>query len=241
MTDLQLQAFMDRVDGLRRERKLTRGQLAKQAGLAPATLSRLLSGARPLRMEHAVLLASALGVTATDLVAGTKEAAALESWVSRSRFEEVERQRADALREVDVERTRAAGMAVEIERLRAEVHSQLQRVEQAERRTREAAAEAAGTHAVRAEVQTLRGQLTTISAERDGLVAQVTEKNAAIADCHERLDAYARALEQATDSAQRLQHDLHAAKGGQVGTAIAGAALGGILASLLAPKRSGRR
>lgn len=67
---MALAPFLRRLERLRRERGWTQNELARRAGLRPGTLSRVLTGARPLQPEHVARLAEALGVTHDDLSVG---------------------------------------------------------------------------------------------------------------------------------------------------------------------------
>jgi transcriptional regulator with XRE-family HTH domain len=61
-----------RLRELRAERGLTLEVVARRAGMATSTLSRLESGARRLALDHLPALAGALGVTVDDLLASPR-------------------------------------------------------------------------------------------------------------------------------------------------------------------------
>src|SRR3954462_14597715 len=58
-----------RLEAFRVERGLSQEEVAKRAGMATSTLSRLESGARRLALDHLTPLARALGVEVGDLLA----------------------------------------------------------------------------------------------------------------------------------------------------------------------------
>ena len=101
-----VEPFAERVRRLREERGWSQNELAEFADLAPAALSRVLSGARELRMEHVVALAWTLEITLTELVAGTTAAGLVLEWIPRARFEDSERARFDVVRELELARGR---------------------------------------------------------------------------------------------------------------------------------------
>src|SRR5690242_13394538 len=85
--------FGDRVKRLREVRGWTQNELAEHADLAPAALSRILTGERDPNMGHLIQLAAALEVSLTELVAGTTASGVVQAWIPRERLEESERAR----------------------------------------------------------------------------------------------------------------------------------------------------
>src|SRR5258707_3159461 len=98
------QDFADRVRELRERRELSQNELAVASTIPPANLSRILSGERPLRMEHAVSIARALGITVIELTAGTTVEEVVAEWIPREEYEAIDRLPADAERDLELTR-----------------------------------------------------------------------------------------------------------------------------------------
>lgn len=206
MTTTPTVPFGERVRDLRGER-LSQTDLAERSELAPAALSRILSGERTPRMEHLLAIASALDVTVAELTAGTDAAASLTAWVTRETYEEAEGRRIEA--EKALAARSAAGHAMEAENraLKAEM-GRMQ-------------ANLGALH------QTIAEMRAAAFGERAARDAAVQAAAASDARAH-RLEW---ALAQAQRHAAALQADLERSGKAQVATGVIAAALGALVAA----------
>ena len=94
--------FGRRLRRLLEEGNLSQAELAEQAEVAPAAVSRLIAGDRVPHVDQVLAMARALGVTPGTLVQGTTAATVLDAWVTRAQFETEATMRAAAQVEVEV-------------------------------------------------------------------------------------------------------------------------------------------
>lgn len=234
--------FADRIKGLREERKLSQNELAAAANISPAGFSRILSGERPLRMDQAVALAKAIGVTVIELVAGTTAKGVVAEWVPRKEYEAADRLRADA--EHDLEQANRDVQATKAENgsLREGVGSLTSRL--ATLQTELAAVQAEATRA--AQLAKKNGDLERQVVQLGGDVARLTshveslteQANVFAARANQNYQAWAHARNQV----QVLEKTLASAKSDKVGVAFVSAAIGALGAAMIAsPAETGRR
>ncbi|MBV6418692.1 MAG: hypothetical protein CMLOHMNK_03622 [Steroidobacteraceae bacterium] len=234
--------FADRVKELREERKLSQNELAAAANISPASFSRILSGERPLRMDQAVALAQAIGVTVIELTAGTTAEGVVAEWVPRKEYEAADRHRADA--EHDLERAKRDVQATKAEndRLRAAVGSLTSRIATLESDLAAVKAEAARAAQLARKNAELERQVVQLGGDVARLTSHVeglTEQAGVLAA---RADQNYQAWAQARNRVQVLEKTLASEKSDKVGVAFVSAALGALGAAMIAsPAQTGRR
>jgi transcriptional regulator with XRE-family HTH domain len=224
--------FARRIKELRERRKLSQNELAAAAGLSPATFSRLLSGERPLRMDQAVALARALGVTVIELTAGTTAEGVIAEWVPRQDYQAADRLRADAEREVELLKREATANVAENASLRDGVRLLTSRVAELESELSQSKAEAArAVHLAKKnaeqlqEILTLNGKLARLRSD----VEQLQGGAAAMAELANRnYQAWAAVKAQLAT----LEKTLVSEKSEKVGVAFVAAALGALAAGM---------
>lgn len=237
--------FGDRVKALRDERKLSQNDLAKEAGISPASFSRILSGERPLRMDQAVALARALGVTVVELTAGTTAEEIVAEWVPRAEYEASDRLRTDAERDLCLARAELQASKAENGSLRDAVRSLTSQVSGLEADLASLQAKAARATALaeknkelERQVVELKGEVASLSSFKDELEQQ-SESARNLANLNYQ------AWVQAKNRVQVLEKSLLSEKSDKVGVAVISAALGALGAAMMASpaetsKRRGR-
>lgn len=211
-----VEPFAERVQRLREERGWSQNELAESADLAPTALSRVLSGVRELRMEHVVALAWSLEVTLTELVGGTTAAGLVLEWIPRARFEDSERARVDALRELEVVRAEAAARGAEADSLMGAVATLNERLEARETELAALGVEVESARAQRRELVQLRRDTTTLEAHTRRLEKEVQSLKAALGDSQQQAADYRRRWEEIRARGRQLRADLSKAKSGKL-------------------------
>lgn len=205
MTSAPVVPLAERVRELRGQR-MSQTELADKTELAPAALSRILSGERTPRMEHLLALAAALDVTVAELIAGTDAADIAGDWVPRGVYEESEGRRIEAERSLAAQAASIHASEAEKRALRTELgrlHAMVAGLQQA---VAEARATAEGERAAR----------------------EAAASHAAAAE--QRAQRLEWALAQAQRKAAALQADLERSGKAQVATGVIAAALGALVA-----------
>lgn len=210
MSEPTAETFAERVRRLREAKKYTQNELADKAELAPAALSRILSGDRAPRMEHILALAEALAVTVSELTQGTEAAAAVEAWVSRERYEESESRRFEAESRGAADKASLVAAAAELAAMRTECQKLRADIARCQQSTSEHVARAAGDRA-------------RIAALEDQIRAAAEEKA--------RVDW---AHREALNRVASLQTDMQRNNQAQIGTAVVAASLGALLGAVAA-------
>lgn len=227
--------FADRVRGLREKRGWSQTELAERADLAPAALSRILTGEREPRMEHIIALASALETSLTELVAGTTAAGTVLDWVPRQRFEESERLRVETIGERDIAKADAAARCAEsgsLKRTLAELNARLEGLEQ---KLALAEIDARTARQQRQELAQLRQRAATLEAECERLGTQARELSAVLSASRAEAAQFRQLWEETRAQSKQLHSELSTAKGGQFLTGAMGLFLGAVLSD--PPKR----
>jgi transcriptional regulator with XRE-family HTH domain len=211
-----VEPFAERVRRLREERGWSQNELAESADLAPTALSRVLSGVRELRMEHVVALAWALEITLTELVGGTTAAGLVLEWIPRARFEDAERARVDALRELEAARADAAARGAEADSLIVAVATLHERLEARETELAASGVEVESARAQRRELLQLRRDTTTLEAHTRRLEKEVQLLKAALGDSQQQAADCRRRWEEIRARSHQLRADLSEAKSGKL-------------------------
>lgn len=208
--------LQDRVGKLR-SGKFSQTELAERADLAPAALSRILSGERTPKMEHLLALASALEVTVAELVDGTDAASAISDWVRREDYEAVEAKRLQIEKELLAERAQVQALGAEGRSLKAQMSALQTEIARLSQRVAEMSAEAEGERARR---------------EASEAAAQT-----AVAHGHQlRLE-----LERTQQQLKNLRADLERSGKAQVATGVVAAALGALAGAVVASETTSSR
>ncbi len=223
-----VELFAERVRRLREERGWSQNELAEFADLAPTAFSRVLSGARELRMEHVVALAWSLEITLTELVAGTTAAGLVLEWIPRARFEDSERARVDALRELEVVRADAAGRGAEADSLTRAVATLHERLEAREAELAASSVEVEGARAQRRELLQLRRDTTMLEAHTRRLEKEAQSLKAALDDSQQQAADYRRRWEEIRARSHQLRTDLSTAKSGKLAASALEVFLGAV-------------
>ncbi|MGO8994559.1 MAG: helix-turn-helix domain-containing protein [Polyangiaceae bacterium] len=238
------ETLAERIQRLREAKGWSQAQLAEEADMAPAAVSRLVTGERPPRMEHLLALARALGVTLTELTIGTDAAGALRDWISRDDYERSERNLADAENELALVKAENESRLAEIKSLQKDVATLTVGAERAAQELAASQAQAARAERLAEEKAELERTIRTVTAERDRIeVARAQHEVAAakaIAQCNMNYQAVLHLKQQVT----ALSVDLKNAKDGQVATGLFSAALGAIVTGAIvssAGSSSGRK
>ncbi len=246
MTTAKAQEFADRVKDLREKKAISQTDLARAAGLAPAALSRLLTGERRLKMDHVVVLARALGTTAIELTHGTTAEEITREWVPRSEFDGADAARSDAERELEICRADLAARSAERDSLREAISALTEKTSELERALARATADAARAEQLSEErnnlkrtVHDLQGQVANLRASADSFRAQAA---AAQALANRNYQAW----HEAKSRVASLEAGLASAQGEKVAVGVITAALAGIAGAILAapaetPRTSRRR
>jgi len=238
MAPTRHEPFADRVRPLREEKGWSQNELAEHADLAPAALSRILSGDRDPRMEHLIALASALDITLTELVEGTTAARIVQDWIPRARFEDSEKARVDSLRERDIARADAAARTAEVTSLKRTLKTLTGRIEALEGEQVQSRMEVEAARLQRRELSELREQKANLDAECSRLEAQAGELSQAVEESNQQAGQFRQRWEETCMRSQELRSELSKAKGGQFLTGALGVFLGAVLSSDTPPRRS---
>ncbi|HKO92832.1 MAG TPA: helix-turn-helix domain-containing protein [Polyangiaceae bacterium] len=230
--------FADRVKRLREVRSWTQNELAEHADLAPAALSRILTGERDPNMGHLIQLAAALEVSLTELVAGTTASGVVQAWIPRERLEESERGRVGVIRELDVAKSEATARAAEAAALRKSLESVRGRVNELEKERLQSEVELRSARERQNELLELRGRVTDLEAERDWLAAEAQASSKALSECRGESAHYRQVWEETCARSAQLQSDLSTAKNGQLMVGALGLFLGNVLSTPSKKKRS---
>lgn len=230
---------------LREERSLSQNDLAKEAGISPASFSRILSDERPLRMDQAVALARALGVTVVELTGGTTAEEIVAEWVPREEYEAADRLRADAERGLCLAQAELKAAKAENGSLRDAVRSLTSQVSSLEAELAGLRAEAARAtelatknNELGRQVVDLKGEVASLSSFKEE-VEQQADSSRKLANLNYQ------AWLQAKNRVQALEKSLQSEKSDKVGIAVISAALGALGAAMMASpaetsKRRGR-
>jgi transcriptional regulator with XRE-family HTH domain len=235
------QDFGERITALREARKMTQAQLARAAGLAPAALSRLLSGERGLRMDQAAALARALGVSVVELTENTTVEGIVNEWVPRTEYERADKARADVERELEAARTEALARAAEAGVLRGSVQSLSSLAADLESELATLRAEAGRAEQLSQANAHLTSQVHHLRAQVAGLEAQAAHLQEETTNAITLADQNFRAWEAARSRVASLKEDLAKAKSNTVGVAALAALAGAMLASPARTISSARR
>jgi transcriptional regulator with XRE-family HTH domain len=234
--------FADRVRELREERKLSQNELATASKIPAANLSRILSGERPLRMEQAVSIAQALGVTVIELTAGTTVEEVVAEWIRREEYEAADRLRADAERDLELARSELAANKAENTSLREGVRSLTSRITALETELASQPAEAARATLLGKKNGELERQVVQLGGDVARLTSHVERLTARASSAVDLANQNYQAWAQAKNRVEVLEKTLASEKSDKVGVAFVSAALGGLAAAMIAsPAQTGRR
>jgi len=226
--------FGKRVKDLREAKGLSQGELAELAGITPAGLSRLLSGERPLRMDQAVALAKALGASVIELTQGTTAEGVVSEWVPRQEFDQADRARADAERELGLAQAAGEAKAAEVEALRDSVHSLTDQVSEFEQKVARLRPEGARSVELSRANADLTRQFHLLQGEnvrsRTEAASLKIAAGKAIGLANRNFSAWQSAMSQL----QAVQENLTKAKSDTVAVGIVTAALAGLAGAMLA-------
>ena len=225
----RVEPFAERLRRLREARGWSQNELAEVADLAPAALSRVLSGERKLRMEHAIALAWALELTLTELLAGTTAAGIVLEWIPRARFEDSERARTEALRERDVARTDAAARGAEVVSLERSLATLHERLDAREREHAGHRIEVETARAQRHELLRLRQQAAALEAQVERLQTEGQALRTGSERASREAAEYRRRWEETCARSHELQADLSDMQGGTLAAGALGLFLGAVL------------
>lgn len=226
--------FRSRVKGLREKRGWSQVDLAREAGLAPALLSRLLSGERNPRMDHVSAIARALGVTVIELTEGTAVADVVKEWVPRAEFERADLARADAERDLEVSRAEASALRAEAASLRESVGTLSRRSAEVERELAKCSAEASRAKHLAAQNGELSGQVHALRSQVASLQAEAAHHREAAEQAGQLANRNFSAWQLARSRIAALEADLAKAKNDKMAVGVFSAALGGLAAAMLA-------
>lgn len=234
MSTKQLQDFGRRVKDLREAKSLSQGELAKRAGLTAANLSRLLAGDRPLRMEQAVALSRALGISVVELTQGTTAENVVRDWVPRGEFDQADRARADAERDADMAKAECEARRSEADSLRESLRSLTQRLAEHEKEVFRLRADVARVEQLSQEKAELTRQVHELRAE----CHRSRNEGASLKEHAEKAIALANnnysAWHGAVSRLRVLEGDLTKAHADKVAVGVVTAALAGIAGAILA-------
>lgn len=213
---------------------MTQGDLARSAGLAPAALSRLLSGERGLRMDQAVALARALGVSVLELTQGTTAEGIVSEWVPRAEFDRADKARVDVERELEVARAEASARVAEAANLRVSVKSLSSETAGLESEVAKLRAEAARAEQLSQANAGLKNQVHQLRAQVASLDARATRLQEEAANAVDMANRNYRAWETARTQLVTVEGALTKAKSDTVGVAVVTGALAALATAMLA-------
>jgi transcriptional regulator with XRE-family HTH domain len=226
--------FGQRIKRLREERAWSQADLAREAGLSAAMLSRLLSSDRTPRMEHLAALASAFSITVAELISGTTAKLAMREWVPREEYEDADASRAEAQSALRVAHAELKAREAEVAQAKSAARDLISERSRLQQDLAAAQAQAGRARLLADENLQLKRQLQDALslAARNGAVAQQEAQRAqesqAIAECN------LHAWNEACSVIAALEADLRKAKGETVGVAVVSAALAGLAGAMLA-------
>lgn len=226
--------FSDRLKSLRGERGWSQTELAEHADLAPAALSRILGGTRRPRMEHLIALASALKVTVIELVAGTDLQDTIQEWVPRSRFEQVERDHLDAVRDKRITVVELSACQQEVASLRESINQLTRHSENLEHKLLQTEASARRAEHLSKQVSQLQVELVDTRSELKSSRERTRHLHTVSIQESNRADRYHKAYADAVAHVEYVQNELSRAHGAQIGVGVVSAILGGVGGALLA-------
>jgi transcriptional regulator with XRE-family HTH domain len=225
----KLESFGDRVRRLREARGWSQNELAEKAELAPAAVSRILTGEREPNMGHLIQIAAALEVSLTELVAGTTASGVVQAWIPRDRLEDSERARVEVIRDLDVARSEATARGAETVALRRALDTVSARVDELERDNAQNAAELRAAQEQRQEFLQLRRSVAGLEADRERLASEAKAAANALSECRGEGAHYRQLWEETCARSGQLQEDLSKAQNGQLLVGALGMFLGNVL------------
>jgi transcriptional regulator with XRE-family HTH domain len=226
--------FGERVKALREARSLSQGDVAEKAGLTPASLSRLLSGDRTLRMDQAVALARALGVSVIELTQGTTAEGVVSGWVPRAEFDQADRGRAEAEREVDLARAEGEARTAEVNALRESVRTLTARAAELEGEVVRLRADAARAEELSRLNADLNRQVHGLQAEATRSRMEAASFKNQAGQAIELANRNFAAWQSAMSQLHAVQGNLTKAKSETVAVGVVTAALAGLAGAMLA-------
>lgn len=229
----QTETFAKRIKRLRETKGWSQQELAKRTEIAPAVLSRVLSGERRPRIEQVIAIANALDVTVTEFVAETELADIVESWVPRERFDASEKGRVEVLRELEVVRMKASSVTAEVDSLRSGNANLSMRVNALEEQLSHALADSQRAADASRTIAQLRSQLDEVEGQKQAALAMVPAVEGARVWAMNGWQQCYSAYERAYFRIQQLQQELEAVKGNQVAVGLAGGLLGALAGALV--------
>lgn len=225
------QSFSERVRARRENLGLSQFQLADRAGIAPAVLSRVLSGTRQPTMDHLVRIAGGLETSVTELVAGTAVESVLQEWIPRADFEAAEKAKSTALEDATLARAEAKIKQSELDHLRRSSETYLKQIDELQAEVRKMQADLGAFPRMRSELTQLRLKVATLTAERDALEEGRAEFNTTIQSLQRDIATWEQAYGNLERHVRRVQIEAQSARAGQFTAGLFGAALGAILTS----------
>lgn len=226
--------FGERIKKLREDRGWTQADLAREAGLSPAMLSRLLSSDRPPRMEHLAVLASAFSTTVVELISGTTAKSAMREWVTREEYEEADKARADAEGALRVAHADLKAREAEIAQAKAAVRDLINERATLQQHLVTIEAEAGRARVLSEENLQLKRQLQDALSRGAAQAAIAKQHELRAQEAQMIAECNLRAWNEACSVIATLEADLRKAKGETVGVAVVTAALAGVAGAMLA-------
>ena len=229
--------FPDRLRTLMAEQGLSQGQLAELAEIAPAGLSRILSGDRLPSMAQLLAIAPILKVTVAELVGGTTAEEVLSAWVPQERYDESERERLAALNRLEVEGVNLASRDAEIKSLRERVAELSNRNAHVETELAKQRGELELGRQHGEQLRKVLADSAVLQAENSGLVARVAQLEGRLGESHVQLTNVTRAFQDAQARFLDVRNQLAHAHNG----AALAALLGGVFGAYVASSSTGSR
>lgn len=238
------ETFAERIHRLREAKGWSQAQLAEESDMAPAALSRIVTGERSARMEHLLALARALGVTLTELTMGTDASSALRDWIPREEYERCETSLRDAENELALSKAEGQSREVEVRSLRTNIASLTADVERKGQELAVARAQAARAELLAEEKAELERSVRTLGAEKDRVEAARAELEKTASNAITQCNLNYQAVLHLKQQVNALNTDVKSAKDGQVAASLFSAALGAIVTGAVvsaAGSSSGRK
>ncbi|TGL13505.1 helix-turn-helix domain-containing protein [Leptospira meyeri] len=165
-------AFALKIAKLREKIGVSQTELAERANMSPAALSRILSGERVLKPEHARELAKALQVTTLELLQETEFMEVWHGWVEISDLFALQRRLETRENDLHSLRIQHEGLRAENVSLKDQLLQMINRLDQSEKENALLKGQLQNSLVTQEEIGVLRNQVATLLGERNNQISQ---------------------------------------------------------------------
>jgi transcriptional regulator with XRE-family HTH domain len=231
--NLEPKKFSARIAQYREKLGLSQTELAEKANLSPAALSRILSGERTLKPEHARDLASVLNITTLELLQDTEFMEVWHGWVEISDLFALQKRLERTENDYRSLQVQHEGMRAENAALKDQLIQLIGKLDSKEQENSLLKGQLQNESNAQEEMGRLRNLVANLQAERNNLVSQIQtmdNQNQTLRNRYQILESVAQKLNLRMT---QLSRELEESKSSKTTSAIISAMAGYGLAKVL--------